>query len=96
MLELIHSFNIKSEKSIFETGIMENKYLLGSFVLGMLMQIIVVIVPALADIFQVAPLNVNQWIITIAISLLPIPIMELQKKINNETEPRYFKEYKTQ
>ena len=31
LLELVHSFNIKSEESIFKIGILENKYLLGSF-----------------------------------------------------------------
>ena len=81
-LELVHSFNIKNEKSIFEAGLFENKYLLGSFVLGILVQGIVVVVPALANVFEVIPLNLTQWIITIAISLLPIPVMELQKKLD--------------
>ena len=83
VLELVHSFNIKSEESIFKIGIMENKYLIGSFVLGTVVQTIVVIIPALAEIFKLVPLNQIQWIITIIISLLPIPIMELQKKINH-------------
>ena len=82
MLELIHSFNIKSEQSIFKIGILENKFLIGSFILGMFVQTIVVIIPALADIFKLVPLNQTQWIITIIISILPIPIMELQKKVN--------------
>ncbi len=82
LLELVHSFNIKSEKSIFKTGILENKFLIGSFVLGLLVQTIVVVIPALANIFDVVSLNSTQWLITLAISLLPIPIMELQKKIN--------------
>lgn len=81
-LELIHSFNVKNERSIFETGLFENKYLLGSFILGILVQTIVVIIPNLANIFEVVPLNLTQWIITIAISLLPIPVMELQKKFD--------------
>lgn len=81
-LELVHSFNIKNEKSIFEAGLFENKYLLGSFVLGILIQGIVVVIPALANIFEVVPLNLTQWIITIAISLLPIPVIELQKKLD--------------
>ena len=34
VLELVHSFNIKSEKSIFKVGILENKFLIGSFILG--------------------------------------------------------------
>ena len=82
MLELVHSFNIKSEQSIFKTGILENKFLIGSFILGVFVQTIVVIVPTFAEIFKLVPLNNIQWIITIIISILPIPIMELQKKVN--------------
>ena len=81
-LELVHSFNVKTEKSIFEAGLFENKYLLGSFVLGIFIQGIVVVITALANVFEVVPLNLTQWIITIAISILPIPVMELQKKID--------------
>ena len=46
------------------------------------MQTIVVVIPAFAEIFKLVPLNQTQWIITIIISVLPIPIMELQKKVN--------------
>ena len=81
-LELIHSINIKSEKSIFEVGIFENKYLIGSIILGILIQIIVVLIPPVANIFELTELNQTQWLITIVISILPIPIMELQKKLN--------------
>lgn len=82
VLELVHSFNIKSEQSIFKIGILENKYLIGSFVLGVFVQTIVVVVPSLASIFKLASLNQIQWLITLGISILPIPIMELQKKMN--------------
>lgn len=82
LLELVHSFNIKSEQSIFKIGIFENKFLVGSFIAGTLVQIMVVLVPTLANIFKLVPLNQMQWLITIIISLLPIPIMELQKKLN--------------
>ena len=82
LLELVHSFNIKSEESIFKTGIFENKYLILSFLAGSILQIIVVIVPFFAKIFNLIPLNSNQWIITILISLLPIVVIETQKKFN--------------
>ncbi len=82
LLELIHSFNIKSEQSIFKIGILENKFLIGSFILGTIVQISVALIPVLAEIFQLVPLNQTQWLITIIISFLPIPIMELQKKLN--------------
>ncbi len=83
LLELIHSFNIKSEKSIFKTNIFKNKFMIGSFLLGIIVQLIVAIIPQLAEIFKLVPLNQTQWIITLAISILPIPIMELQKKSEN-------------
>ena len=82
LLELVHSFNIKSEKSIFKVGIFENKFLIGSFILGAFVQTIVLFIPSLAEIFQLVQLNKTQWIITLAISILPIPIMELQKKVD--------------
>lgn len=81
-LELVHSFNIKNEKSIFDAGIFENKYLLGSFILGIFIQAIVVVVPFLAGIFEVVSLDFTQWIITVGISLIPIPVMELQKMLD--------------
>ena len=92
-LELIHSINVKNEKSIFETGLFENKYLVGSFVLGIFVQAIVVVVPAFAKVFEVVPLSLTQWIITIAISILPIPVIELQKKIDSKNEIKQNKRY---
>ena len=83
LLELVHSFNVKSEASIFKTGLFENKYLIGSFLAGAFLQVIVVAIPYLANIFDLVPLNQTQWIYTIGISILPIIIIELQKKLNN-------------
>ena len=82
LLELVHSFNIKNEDSILKSGFLENKYLLGSFVLGIMLQVIVVIIPSIAGIFNLVPLTRTQWIYTIVISILPLPIIELQKKFN--------------
>lgn len=82
VLELVHSFNIKSEESIFKTGLFENKYLVGAFLLGTLLQVIVVIIPQVAEIFKLTPLTGIQWIYTFGISILPLVIMELQKKVN--------------
>lgn len=82
MLELVHSFNIKSDESIFKVGIFENKYLIGAFVLGTILTVTVVMVPMFASIFKLVPLNATQWIYTLGISILPIIIMEAQKKLN--------------
>ena len=88
LLELLHSFNIKSEKSIFKTGLFENKYLIGALLLGIFVQSIVVVLPPIAKIFELTNLNLEQWIITIGISILPIPIIELQKHLNEKRDLR--------
>lgn len=88
LLELVHSFNIKTEESIFKIGIFENKYLIGSFILGTLLQVIVVIVPSLAKIFELVPLNFVQWIYTILISIMPIFIIEVQKMFKEKSDSK--------
>lgn len=82
MLELIHSFNVRSEESLLKTGLLKNKYLLGAFLIGSILQVGVVIIPKIAGIFDVVPLNSKQWIYTAVISILPLAIVEMQKKIN--------------
>lgn len=82
LLELVHSFNIKSEGSIFKRGILENKFLIGSFILGGALQVTVVIVPYFAKIFGLVALSRIQWMYAIGFSLIPVIVMELQKKIN--------------
>ena len=80
--ELVHCFNIKSDGSIFKTGIFENKYLIGAFIFGAILQIGVVCITPLADIFKLVPLDSTQWLYVVIISLAPILIMEVQKKFN--------------
>ena len=86
LMELIHSFNIKSEKSLFRTGIFDNKYLVGALVLGVFVQTVVVIIPPVADVFELTNLTMVQWLITIGISVLPIPVIELQKRLDSKCE----------
>ena len=83
MLELVHSFNVKSEESIFKVGILENKYLIGAFILGTVLQVVVVMVPAFASVFSLVPLTGAQWLYTLGISILPVIIIEAQKLLDS-------------
>ena len=82
ILELVHSFNIRSEESIFKMGLFKNKYLIGAFALGTLLQVLVVVIPSFAEIFKLVPLAEEQWLYTVGISIIPIAVMEIQKKVN--------------
>ena len=82
LLELVHSFNIKSEESIFKVGLFENRYLVGAFILGAVLQIGVVCIPSLSNMFNLVPLDARGWMYVVGISILPLIIMEIQKKWN--------------
>lgn len=82
LLELVHSFNIRTEESIFKTGIFKNKYLCFAFIGGFVLQAVVVVVPQFADVFKLTSLTLKQWMYTIVISFMPIVIMEIQKFFN--------------
>ena len=79
--QLVHSFNLKSEKSIFKTGISGNPKLIFAFVVGTAMQVSVISVPFLADIFKAVSLTVFQWIIVAILSLIPLLVVETEKFI---------------
>lgn len=82
LLELVHSINIRSDDSIFKIGFWNNKYLIGAFVIGAILQIGVATIPGIREIFDCVNLNGTQWLYTIAISVSPLILMELQKKLN--------------
>ena len=46
------------------------------------MQVGIVFIPATRDIFSLVNLNGTQWLYVAIISIAPIVIMELQKKLN--------------
>lgn len=86
--QLVHSFNVKSEYSMLKTNLLSNKKLVISFLICLLMEISVIMVPALSTIFKTASLNLEQWLIVITLSLSPIIVVEIEKLIirlvNNE------------
>lgn len=52
------------------------------------MQIIVIIIPKLAEIFQLVPLTQTQWLYTLAISVLPLVIIQFQKRMKELKEEK--------
>lgn len=96
LVELIHSFNVKSKESLFKTGILNNKYLIGAFVVCSVLQVGVVSLPIIAQKFKLVTLNEIQWIYTILISSSIFIIMEFQKLFNKISFGNSFKKYKLQ
>lgn len=79
--QLVHAFNMRGEASLGKLPFCSNKWLLMAFVVGVALQCVVIMMPPLAGIFQVVPLNGEQWLLTAAIALAPLPLVELEKAI---------------
>lgn len=82
ILELIHSLNIRTDKSMFSVGLFKNMYLILAITLGVLLQVAVTTIPSISNLFGVTSLNKTAWLIVTAISITPIVLIELQKKLN--------------
>ncbi len=79
--ELVHAFNVRSEKSVFKFSIFNNIKMLYSFVICIILQISVVSVESLSMIFKTAQLDLLQWIIVILLSLCPLIVAEVEKYV---------------
>lgn len=79
MSQLVHSFNMRSEGSVFKEGIFKNKYLVMSAAAGIILQTSVVMIPAVAAVFKTVPLDLTQWGVVILLSLMPLLLVELEK-----------------
>ena len=79
--ELVHSFNMRSEKSILNRKLFENPYLVGAFLMGLVLEVVVISTPAVAIIFDAVPLRFTEWLTVGVLSLMPVVIVELQKLV---------------
>lgn len=81
--QLFYALSMRNPiKSIFQVGLFSNKYLAGSIVVGILLQLVVIEVPFLATAFDVTALPFNDWVIVIGFSLIPLAVNELLKAIH--------------
>ena len=79
--QIVHSFNMRSHQSLFKIGILSNKKLLLSGILCILLQVSVIAIPFLQDIFHTTALTPLDWLIVVCFSLLPVPLKELEKSV---------------
>lgn len=79
--QLVHALNIRSEKSLFEVGFFGNIKLILAFIICLVLQVSVVSIKPIADIFRTTPLTSMGWIVVTALSISPLFIVELEKKI---------------
>jgi len=81
---LVHGFNCKSSRPVlFTKRFFNNIYLIGAFLIGLVLITGVLVIPGLQGIFKVASLNMGQLLTVYGLALLNLPVVQLLKWIRN-------------
>jgi Ca2+-transporting ATPase len=80
LAQLVHAFNCRHRtRSLFSLGPLSNRWLLAATAGSGLMLWVVVQTPLLGRVFETAPLGREAWAMVLALSLVPLPVMEVVK-----------------
>jgi len=78
--QLFYSLAVRnSSKSIFQIGLFSNKYVTGSILLGVLLQLLVVGIPVMQHAFHLQMLDLCGWLIAFSLGLVPLVLNEIVK-----------------
>ncbi len=79
---LFHGFNCKSDRPVvFTRKVVDNKWLIGAFVLGIVLITSVVMIPGLHNIFKVQTLTLGQLFTVYGLAAVNIPIIQIMKAV---------------
>lgn len=81
MVEIFHSFNMRSRRASIFTMKTQNKWLWGAAALALALTVVPVEVDVLANVFGFMPLPPHALLTALGLALLIIPIMEVYKAI---------------
>ena len=86
---LFHGFNCKSDRPVvFSKRVIDNKWLIGAFLLGIALITAVVMIPGLHNIFQVQTLNIAQLLTVYGLAAVNIPIIQILKAVRMALKKR--------
>ncbi len=78
--QLFYSLSKRSDtESIFRLGLGTNKALTFGVIAGIFLQLIVLYIPLLADMFKVQPLSIPNWLLVVLLSTTPLFATEVYK-----------------
>ena len=81
--QLFYSLSMRnSKKTIFEIGFFGNKFLIGSIIIGIVLQIGLTSIPSIAQMFKVTAIDPSHWGMVIGLSLVPFVVNEIIKVIS--------------
>ena len=82
MCQLFHAFNVRSERqSLFRQGVFSNAAMNRAFLTGLALQLAVLLIPPLQQVFSVTGMTGPQWLTVMGLAMAPIPVCEVEKAI---------------
>ncbi len=82
--QMFFALSIRSEhESLFSKNTFSNWYLIAAIFIGMFLQVLLVNIPFLANIFHLTGLPLDKWFIVIGIAIMPMLINEIRKFMKN-------------
>ncbi|WP_413120788.1 calcium-translocating P-type ATPase, PMCA-type [Enterococcus durans] len=83
--ELTRAFAVRSEtRSIFSIGVFSNSAMNKAFLVSLALQLAVLFIPFLQEIFKVQSLTGMEWLIVILLSLVPLIVSEITKAFRSK------------
>ena len=70
-----------SKKSIFRIGIFSNKYLIGAIVLVLLLQLLIIGISPIQEVFKMQMLDAKGWLVAVLLGLVPLIVNEAIKGV---------------
>ena len=86
MVEIFHSFNMRSRRASIFSMKKQNKWLWGAAALALALTVVPVEVDFLAEVFGFMPLPIHALLTALGLAFLIIPIMEVYKAIMRKVE----------
>ncbi len=81
MTQVIHSFNMRSDRSLFKIGPFSNRKLNGAALISTALVALVVFIPPVAMAFGLIQLPPLLYLVAIGLALVPVVVLEISKAI---------------
>ena len=82
LIQLFHAYSMRSQDhSILNGKLFSNKYINLSFIIGVALTVMVVLIPGFGSVFGTEWLNAMEWGVAIALAFAVIPCVEIYKLI---------------
>jgi Ca2+-transporting ATPase len=82
MCQLFHAFDVRSvRQSIFHIGVLSNPAMNKAFIVGMIMQLSVLLIPPLMTVFDVCAMSGVEWAVVMVLAVTPMVVCEVEKAV---------------